>query len=103
MRRFGLLVVLLLTLVSCTPKKQAATPAPAPTHDVSTADLAQGVLMQGDVGADWKAQANAQPDTFQIGGRVGSATFIAHATAEQTVAYAQQTGSGFVSNTVFVL
>jgi hypothetical protein len=104
MRRFGLLF-LLLTLVSCGPKTPAATSTPAPTHEITEKELAVGALMQQDVGnvTAWKPQTNPQPDTFQIGGRVGSATFITHASAEVTVAFAQQTGSGFVSNTVYAL
>ncbi len=103
MRR-ALLLVALLAFVACGNKK---TPEPTvsatPAVTITAADLGGTVLTAADLGAGWKAQPGAKPDTFQVGGKVGSATYVAQADAEQTVSFVQQNGSGFLSNTVYSL
>jgi hypothetical protein len=102
MRRSAMLLVL-LAFVACDKKAPEPTVAPTPTVQITEAALATGVLTVTDLGSGWKPFPNAKPDTFQIGGRAGSATYIAHAVAEQTVAFSQTSGSGFISNTVYAL
>jgi len=55
------------------------------------------------MGKGWTAVKDPQPDTFQIGGRVGTETYLSNATASKTVSFSQDNASGFVTNTVMIL
>ena len=102
MRRASLLpFIACLALASCSSK--APAPTPAPTVAVTAGDIGNGVLMAADMGAGWAAVKNPQPDTFQIGGKIGAATYLKDARHAQTVSFTQTNGSGYVTNTVYVL
>jgi hypothetical protein len=103
MRRSLLLLAAALLAASCSSKTSPPTPMPSPTVSLSAADLADGVLTAADMGKGWTAVANPQPDTFQIGGRVGTETYLTNATASKTVSFSQDSASGFVTNTVMIL
>lgn len=101
MRVYLLVVALAVICVSCSPK--SASPTPSATVTLGEADLAGGVLTVGDMGKGWTPVKNPQPDTFVIGGKVGTSTYIHDASATKTVSFTQDNASGFVTNTVFVL
>jgi len=101
MRGTLLLVVTTLLAASCSSK--APTPTPSPTVSLTATDLEGGVLTIADMGKGWTATKNPQPDTFQIGGKVGTETYLQNATASKTVSFSQDNASGFVTNTVMIL
>jgi hypothetical protein len=102
MRKAVLLIAATVLAASCSSSK-TPTPTPSPTVSITAADLENGVLTSEDMGKGWTAVKDPQPDTFQIGGRVGTETYLANATASKTVSFSQDNGSGFVTNTVMIL
>ncbi len=100
MRRTLLLLLLPLVAVSCSSK---TPPAPTPSPTVAITDLSGGVLTADDMGKGWTPVKDPQPDTFQIGGKIGTSTYIKDAAVTKTVSFTQDNASGFVTNTVFVL
>lgn len=100
MRRVGPILVAFVLAASCSSK---APPAPTPAPTVAITDLSGGVLTADDMGKGWTAVKDPQPDTFQIGGKIGTSTYIKDAAVTKTVSFTQDNASGFVTNTVFVL
>jgi hypothetical protein len=82
---------------------KAPAPTPSPTAAIGASDLANGVLTIDDVGSGWTAVKDPQPDTFQIGGKIGTETYLNDASASKTVSFSQNNGSGFITNTVYIL
>jgi hypothetical protein len=70
---------------------------------ITADDIGNGVLTAADVGSGWTAVKDPKPDTFQIGGKIGTETYLHDASTSKTVAFTQNDGSGYVTNTVFVL
>lgn len=105
-------VVLLALLTSCvrfvddaaTPEPTVAvTAAPLATPvRVDPAELKAAVLSIDDVGDGWKEVPDAQPNTVQIGGKVGAAN-IQGVRASATSAFGQVGGKGFITNTVLLM
>lgn len=96
------LVIAALLLAGCE-RVDEATPTPSPTARITQTDVEATLLEVSDVGDEgegWEAQPEAQPNTVQIGGRVGAAN-VDHATGRATAAFEQTEGSGFVSNSIF--
>jgi hypothetical protein len=102
MRTFLCLVAFSVITASCA-SKAPPTPTPSPTVAITADQLNDGVLTADDMGKGWTAVKDPQPDTFQIGGKIGTSTYIKDATATKTVSFTQDNASGFVTNTVFVL
>ncbi len=103
MRRALFLSVVASFVLSSCGKAAPPAPTPSPTVALTAQDLTNGVLTAADMGAGWTAVKDPQPDTFQIGGKVGTSTYIHDAGATKTVSFTQDGASGFVTNTVFVL
>lgn len=99
-RALALLFIALLSAPACSTSHRAqptATPVPITATAIDDAALAAG-----DMGSGWTEKPNASINTVQIGGRIG-ATNISNPPASRTTAFTQKTGSGFVSNTVFLM
>jgi hypothetical protein len=73
--------------------------SPAP---ISAAAINAATLTAADMGGTWTAKADAAVNTVQIGGRIG-ATNIAGPPAQATTAFTHKTGSGFISDSVFLM
>jgi len=54
------------------------------------------------MGPGWAPKSNATLNTVQIGGRIGAAN-ISNPPAQATTAYTQKVGSGFVTDSVFLM
>lgn len=82
---------------SDTRDRTIATPAP-----ISSSAIQAAALSATDMGAAWTPKPNATLNTVQIGGKIGAAN-IASPPAQATTAFTQKTGSGFVSDSVFLM
>jgi hypothetical protein len=77
--------------------------SPSPTRLELAAGALNGAALTGtDVGGGWDKDSGAVPSTIQIGGKVGAAN-VKGAEQEVTSAFKQKDGSGYVSNSVFLV
>ena len=76
-----------------------ATPAPV---EITADAVRSAVLSAGDVGDGWTAEEGATPSTVQIGGKVGPAN-VKESEVSATTAFAQDEGTGYVTNSIFLL
>ncbi len=101
MRKLALAVAaLLLTSAACTSGQEAAPTEPP--LNLSSSDIRGAVLTEEEAGAEWDTETGARPSTVQIGGMVGPAN-IEPVRASATIAFVQEEGSGFVSNTLYLM
>jgi len=97
--RRAALLLLLITFVACSGKKPQPVATPSP---ISPAAVTTAALSPADVGPGWTPKTGATLNTVQIGGRIGAAN-IANPPAQATTAYTQKAGSGFVTDSVFLM
>lgn len=95
------IVVSLFVAAGCGSEPERAQTVATPRPIIAAA-INSAALSATDMGAGWTATANAALNTVQIGGKIG-ATNIAEPPAQATTAFTQKTGSGFVSNSVFLM
>jgi len=97
-----LIATLIATIVcatACGSGRSQAVATPAPI----SADAIRGAaLTPSDMGTDWTQKSDAAINTVQIGGRIG-ATNISNPGVVTTTAFEQKSGSGFVSDSVFLM
>jgi hypothetical protein len=96
--RSAIAVGLLAFVVACSsPKHAVQTPRP-----ISAASIQAATLTAADMGPGWTPKTDATLNTVQIGGKIG-ATNIANPPAQATSAFTETTGSGYVSDSVFLM
>lgn len=99
MRKSALFALAVVALaVSCRRSSEPVIQLP----DLQRGDVRNVVLTQSDLGPDWETDPDPSPNTVQIGGRVGAAN-VRPARAESSTAFRQKDGSGYVSNSVYLL
>jgi hypothetical protein len=98
-KRISVFLLLLIVATACSRSKPPPVATQAP---ISAAAINAAALAAADMGNGWTAQADATVNTVQIGGRIG-ATNIAGPPAQATTAFTQKVGSGFVSDSVFLM
>jgi len=95
----SLLLTALLGVTACGRSKTQTVATPPP---ISPAAIKAAALSPADMGSGWTPKADASLNTVQIGGRIG-ATNVSSPPAQATTAFTQKNGSGFVSDTVFLM
>jgi len=95
-------LLVLIALVACVTACSKNTPPVATPSPISRSAITSAALSAADVGPGWTQKTDATINTVQIGGRIG-ATNIASPPAQATTAFTQKVGSGFVSDTVFLM
>jgi hypothetical protein len=98
-RATALATLLLLALTACA---RTTSPPVETVPNLTAADLDRAVLKQVDVGDGWTNQGFPDVTTVQIGGRIGPAN-ADHDSAQATSAFTQKSGSGSISNSVFLI
>ena len=93
------LLVLVACATACGSPKPPAVATPSP---ISPSAIASAALSAADVGPGWTPKTDATLNTVQIGGRIGASN-ISNPPAQATTAFTQKTGSGFVSDSVFLM
>jgi len=93
-------VAILLASAACSSGQETA-PTPPPL-DLSSSEVRGAVLGEGDLGDEWNKEDDPRPSTVQVGGKVGPAN-IEPVRASATSAFAQKEGSGYLSNTLYLL
>jgi hypothetical protein len=95
------LILFLISFVACAcgKAKPAAVATPSP---ISPAAIQTTALSPTDMGPGWTPKTGATPNTVQIGGRIGAAN-ISNPPAQTTTAYTQKSGSGFVTDSIFLM
>ncbi|MEX2394752.1 MAG: hypothetical protein WD826_09775 [Actinomycetota bacterium] len=78
------------------------TDAPSTRLEIDPAELDDGLLTTAEVGEGWQRDDDAVPSTVQIGGQVGPAN-LDSAEADETSAFEQTDGSGYITNNLFLL
>jgi hypothetical protein len=101
MKKLALAVAALLLGSAACNSAQETAPTPPPL-DLSSSDVRGAVLGDGDLGDEWNKEDGARPSTVQIGGKVGPAN-IEPVRASATSAFVQEEGSGYLSNTLYLL
>lgn len=103
MRRAALVFALLvLGTTACADEQPQATDQPTPRLEVSVDALEEAALELPDLGEGWRPAEDDAPVTLQIGGRVGPSN-IRDAENEITTAFEQTAGTGYVSNSIFLV
>jgi len=92
-------ITLLVCATACTSKKPPPVATPAP---ISPSAITSAALSAADLGSGWTPKADATLNTVQIGGRIGAVN-ISNPPAQATTAFTQKNGSGFVSDSVFLM
>jgi hypothetical protein len=101
MRNIALAACALAVIATACNSTPEASPTAAPLT-LSNDDLAGAVLETREIGDEWNKEKNPRPSTVQIGGRVGPAN-IEPTSAAATSAFVKKEGSGYISNTVYLL
>jgi hypothetical protein len=96
-KAFFLLIAFAAGACSHAKPPPVATPSP-----ITSAAITATTLSPGDMGPGWTPKSAATLNTVQIGGRIG-ATNISNPPAQATTEYTQKAGSGFVSDSVFLM
>lgn len=89
----------MLCTTACGSPKPPAVATPSP---ISQSAITSAALSAADMGPGWTQKTDATLNTVQIGGRIG-ATNISSPPAQATTAFTQKVGSGFVSDSVFLI
>jgi hypothetical protein len=98
-----LVIVLAAVLLASTACSDPQETAPTdPPLNLSSNDLREAVIGDGDLGDEWDQEDDARPSTVQVGGKVGPAN-IEPVRASATSAFVQKEGSGYLSNTLYLL
>ncbi len=98
-------LVIVLAAVACNGGDDGANQtivSPTPSVQITADDVRSSVLGATDMGEAWQKEANASPSTVQIGGKVGPAN-VKDAEAEATSAFKAMEGSGYISDSIFLL
>jgi len=101
MRKLVLAVAVPLLVSAACNSAQETAPTEPPLN-VSSSDVREAVLGDGDLGDEWSKEDDARPSTVQVGGKVGPAN-IEPVRASATSAFVQNEGSGYLSNTLYLL
>jgi hypothetical protein len=103
MKRLAVLTFLLTLLAACSGGGEpTSTAEPSARVEVLPGSVARSVLLRDDVADGWTAEENASPSTIQVGGKVGPAN-VKDAEQEATTAFRQNGGSGYVTNSIFLV
>lgn len=100
-RALAVSVLALLLLASCS-SEDPSSATDAPDVAFVPGALTAATLTADDLPDGWEVADDPAPSTIQYGGRVGPAN-IASPEQEITVAFREDGGSGYVSNSVFLL
>ena len=101
MRKLVLAVAtVLLASIACSNAQETAPTQPP--LNLSSSDVREAVIGDGDLGDEWNEEDDARPSTVQVGGKVGPAN-IEPVRASATSAFVQKEGSGYLSSTLYLL
>lgn len=100
-RPLVLIAALAIVTVACA-RNGDPTPTATPGPQITAEDVESAVLTIDDLGEGWESDEDATPSTVQIGGRVGPAN-IRDAEVSATNGFVQEAGTGYVSNSIFLL
>ncbi len=101
MRKLVLAVAAVLLASTACSSAQEAEPTEPPLN-LSSSDISDAVLGDGDLGDEWDQEDDVRPSTVQVGGKVGPAN-IEPVRASATSAFVQKEGSAYISNTLYLL
>jgi hypothetical protein len=93
-------LALLVCLAGC--GRSGTTTKVATPQPIDPTAVQGAALSAADMGSGWTEKTEVNLNTVQIGGRIG-ATNIANPPAQATTAFTQKNGSGFISDSVFLM